>query len=128
LIASCCRDFLNDIGAITKSGFRYVVTLHPPKIYSRKDPLWGWELKPHYLYRSLVLNGKYVLGLRQVLDWETNEWYDGFLYDEKLYIPASAVYDAVVNAIAKYALARFLGIRRARPFELNVTVSFASTR
>jgi len=126
-LLNCCNDFLEDIAKN-----KYVVTLHPPRIFSSKDPLWGWIIQPHEFYRSLVLDRKYVLyseWIERISEQGTNERYDGFhsfLYNE-MYYPASAVYDAVISAIARYALRRFLGIKRSRSLELNVTVSFAST-
>jgi hypothetical protein len=117
--------FLQEIGVPKK----YVVTLHPPRIYSYEEPLWGWEVKPHYLYRSPVLNERYVLCPRQILDLKNNEWYDGIrLVTEDVYYPASAIYTAVLEAVAKYTLAKFLGRQAAKEFKGRVmTISFKST-
>jgi hypothetical protein len=127
--------FLREIGTLVKRdsklAFNYVVTLHPPRIYSYEDPLWGWEVKPSKLYYTLVLDERYGFGQRYIVDEKTNEWYDGIstpsLYEQKLYIPATAVYDAIIEAVAKYVLAKFLG-RQAKEYEgKEITISFEST-
>jgi hypothetical protein len=127
--------FLREVGTLVKRGSKlalnYVVTLHPTRIYSRSDPLWGWEVKPSRLYYALTLDGRYEIGERYIIDGKTNEWFDGIatstLYEQKLYLPASAIYNAIIEAVAKYVLARFLG-QRAREFEgKEIVVSFEST-
>jgi hypothetical protein len=114
--------FLQDIGVLGK----YAVTLHPPRVYSREDPLWGWEVKP---WRGFfVVNERLTFAPRHVIN-ERNEWYDGVrLVTEDVYYPASAVYTAVLEAVARYALVRFLG-KHAREYEeKEIAVSFESTR
>jgi hypothetical protein len=127
--------FLKEIGTLVKRDSKlalsYVVTLHPPRIYSYSDPLWGWEVKPSKWSCIPILDGRYGFGPRHIIDEKTNEWYDGIstpsLFEQKLYIPASAVYDAIVEAIAKYVLAKFLG-RQAKEYEgKEITISFEST-
>jgi hypothetical protein len=114
--------FLQEIGVPKK----YVVTLHPPRIFSREDPSWGWEVKP--CCGLFVLNERYTFGPRHVIDEKTNEWYDGIrLVTEDVYYPASSVYERVLEAVAKYALVRFLG-RQAKEFDgKEVVISFEST-
>jgi hypothetical protein len=129
-------SFLREIGTLVKRDSKlrlnYVVTLHPPRIHSYGDPLWGWEVKPSRLYYTLVLGERYGIGERYIIDEKTNEWFDGIstpsLYEQKLYLPASAIYNAIIEAIAKYVLAKFLG-RQAKEFEgKEMTISFESTR
>ena len=131
-------EFLEEIGTVMKTRhdlrtrlrFKYVVTLHPLRVYSYEKPLWGWEIKPR---RGLfVLNERYTFGPQHVIDEKTNEWYDGIatssLYDQKLYLPASSIYSAIVEAVAKYTLVKFLGWRRAKEFEgKEITITFEST-
>jgi hypothetical protein len=127
--------FLREIGTLVKRDSKlrlnYVVTLHPPRIFSREDPLWGWELKPSRFSCIPVLDQRYGFGPQHVIDEKTGEWYDGIststLFEQKLYIPASSVYSAIVEAIAKYVLVKFLG-RRVKEYEgKEVVISFEST-
>ncbi|MCC6005775.1 MAG: hypothetical protein LM590_15655 [Thermofilum sp.] len=129
-------SFLREIGTLVKRDSKlrlnYVVTLHPPRIHSYNDPLWGWEVKPSRLYYTLVLGERYGIGERYIIDEKTNEWFDGVatstLYEQKLYLPASAIYNAIIEAIAKYVLVKFLG-RQAKEYEgKEMTISFESTR
>jgi hypothetical protein len=131
--------FLREIGTLVKRDSKlrlnYVVTLHPPRICAYDDPLWGWEVKPSPLHYTLVLVGRYVgqyeIEERFIIDRKTKEWFDGVatsaLYKQKLYLPASSIYSAIVEAIAKYVLVKFLG-RQAKEFEgKEITISFKST-
>jgi hypothetical protein len=112
--------FFEEVGVPGK----YVVTLHPPRIYSYDKPLWGWELKPRV---GFVLNERWEIGPSYILDLEENRWYDGIVYfgDEKLHFPASTIYNHIVESIAEYVMRKF-----RIPFRdgEEVTVSFASTR
>jgi hypothetical protein len=125
-------SFLREIGTFAKRGskphFNYVVTLHPPRIYSYNDPLWGWEVKPSRLYYSLTLDERYEFLERFIIDRKTNKWYNGIaISEQKLYIPASSIYNAIIEAIAKYVLVKFLG-KRAKEFDgKEITISFRST-
>jgi hypothetical protein len=115
--------FLQEVGVLKK----YAVTLHPPRIFSRENPNWGWEVKPSL--GLFVLNERYTFGPRHIIDERDKEWYDGVrLVTEDVYYPASTVYTAVLEAVAKYTLAKFLGRQAAKEFEgKELTISFEST-
>jgi hypothetical protein len=109
--------FFEEIGAPGK----YTVTLHPPRIFSKEDPLWGWEVKP---LGGFVVNGRWRVWSCFVRDME-GHWYDGVvLGDEKLFFPAQSIYNCILESVVTYALRRF-----RIPFRdgEEVVVSFAST-